>query len=260
MLYELVGNEKSKKQILILMKKKSLNKKFRKLREDFTANVSHELKTPLTIIKGSVETLLKGALKNPEEAEHFVKIIAKHTDRLNILINDILSLSNIEQKIKKKNISPAKYKVYDLIEDALCLHSETIKEKYILVTIHCDKSTEITANKHLLELALSNLISNAEQYNHKNGFIKIKVEKVDREIQISITDSGIGIRQKHIPRLFERFYRVDKIKSRNIGGTGLGLSIVKQIVKAHKGSITVSSKLGEGSTFTIIIPEGKSDL
>jgi len=233
------------------MKKTKNNKKSV---EDFIANVSHELKTPLTIIKGSVETLLKGALNNADEAEHFIKIIAKHTDRLTILINDILSLSNIEEKIKKKEIFLTKHKVCKLIGDALCLHKEKIQEKNLTVTVDCNKNIEIVANKQLLELAISNIIDNAEKYNSKDGFIKIKAERLKDRILISITDSGIGIRQKHIPRLFKRFYRVDKIESRNIGGTGLGLSIVKQIVKAHRGLITVKSKLGKGSTFTIILP------
>ena len=241
---------------LITLNKSFLSKKFRKLRENFVANVSHELKTPLTVIKGAVETLLNGAMSNSEDAEHFVKVISKHTDRLSVLINDILNLSNIEQKINRHEIPFEKFNVAVLLEDLISLFSETISEKTIEVRFSCKDNIEMVANKQLIQLAVSNLIDNAIKYNTENGNVSLKAEKIDNRILISVKDSGIGIDQAHVPRLFERFYRVDKIKSRNIGGTGLGLAIVKQIVKAHKGMITVKTELNKGSTFFIILPAG----
>ena len=239
---------------LITIEKKSLNKRFRKLREDFVANVSHELKTPLTVIKGSVETLKKGALNNSAEAEHFVNIIAKHTDRLNGLINDILNLSNIEQKIKRRDITFAKCKVGVLIDEVVQMYKGRIQNAGYRLVVKCDFDIDIVVNKRLIEMALSNLVDNAIKYNRKNGIIKICAFNIGESIQIDIKDSGIGIQQKHIPRLFERFYRIDKLKSRSIGGTGLGLSIVKQITNLHNGLITVKSDIDKGSTFTIILP------
>ena len=238
---------------IIIISKQSLSKRFRKLREDFVANVSHELKTPLTVVKGAVETLLNGALNNHEDAEHFVRVISKHTNRLHSLISDILNLSDIEQKLKKKYILFEKCNANTLIEDLLGTYNERIENSGLMLTVECKENVILFVNKHLIELAVSNLIDNAIKYNKKGGLIRIKIEKSENQISIGVKDSGIGIEQKNISRLFERFYRVDKIKSRNIGGTGLGLSIVKQIVKAHKGVITVKSEVGVGSTFTIIL-------
>jgi two-component system, OmpR family, phosphate regulon sensor histidine kinase PhoR len=239
---------------IIVISKQSLSKRFRKLREDFVANVSHELKTPLTVVKGAIETLLDGALDNKEDALHFVKIISKHTERLHTLISDILNLSGVEQKLKKKDILLERCSANILIKDVVMMYQGKIKDNRIKLAVNYNEDVELYANKQLIELAVSNLVDNAIKYNKKDGLIRIKVEKLEKSISISVKDSGIGIEQKNIPRLFERFFRVDKIKSRNVGGTGLGLSIVKQIVKAHKGLITVKSEIGSGSNFTIILP------
>lgn len=240
---------------IIRIKKQSLGKKFRKLREGFVANVSHELKTPLTVVKGSVETLLNGALHNREDAEHFLKVISKHTDRLHTLINDILNLSSIEKNLEKKDLELEKYNIKKLIDNVIAMYRNAIEEKGIELVVNCMDEVEINVNVQLIELAISNLVDNAVKYNRQeNGFIRIKVETLDEKVLISVKDSGIGIEKEYIPRLFERFFRVDKIKSRRIGGTGLGLSIVKQIVKAHKGLITIKSEPQIGSNFTIALP------
>jgi two-component system phosphate regulon sensor histidine kinase PhoR len=241
---------------LITIAKSPISKKFRRLREDFVANVSHELKTPLTVIKGAVETLLEGAIANPEDAEHFIQAIAKHTDRLSTLINDILSLSSTEQKVDRHEIAFEEFNVRDILEDEIALFKGTIDERQLELRLDCG-NIKMKGNRQLIGQAVSNLIDNAIKYNKENGYIHIKAEEVDKTVLISIKDSGIGIHQANVPRLFERFYRVDKIKSRNIGGTGLGLSIVKQIVKAHNGLITVKSEPDKGSTFIIILPSGK---
>jgi two-component system, OmpR family, phosphate regulon sensor histidine kinase PhoR len=242
---------------IIIVSKQSLSKKFRKLREDFVANVSHELKTPLTVVKGAVETLLNGALDNRDDAEHFVKTIYRHTERLNSLISDILNLSSVEQKLKVRDIAFEKCEASLFIENLLKMYKDRIDDLEINLTVKCNEDITLYVNEQLLELAVSNLIDNAIKYNKRGGFIRIKVEKFEKSISIGVKDSGIGIAQENIPRLFERFFRVDKIKSRNIGGTGLGLSIVKQIVKAHKGIITIKSEIGIGSNFTIILPVEK---
>ena len=239
---------------IIVITKQSLSKRFRKLREDFVANVSHELKTPLTVVKGAVETLQNGALDDRKDAEHFIKIISKHTERLHTLISDILNLSGIEQKLKKKDVSMEMFSIETLIEDVITMYQGKIDANGITLEVNFANNIELNANKQLIELAVSNLLDNAIKYNKENGYIRIKVERLEKSILISVKDSGIGIEQKNISRLFERFFRVDKIKSRNIGGTGLGLSIVKQIVKAHKGLISVKSELDSGSNFTIILP------
>ena len=239
---------------LIFITRESTNKKFKKLREDFVTNVSHELKTPLTVIKGSVETLINGALENHNEASYFINAIAKHTERLENLINDILNLSSIEQTIKKENISFSDCKISDIVNSAIFLHETKIKEKNINFDVIYDEDFMLPVNIKLFELAISNLIDNAIKYNVQDGKITLNANKTKDKIFISIEDTGIGISPKHIPRLFERFYRVDKEKSRNIGGTGLGLSIVKQVIKVHGGTINVKSNIDEGTTFTIVIP------
>ena len=248
-----IDDEKSSGRV-ITIDQVSLNKKFRKLREDFVANVSHELKTPITVIKGAVETLLNGALNRRNDAEHFVNIVSKHTDRLQTLINDILNLSGIEQKLKKKKVEFSLCRVCEIIDDVVFLYKDKTENNGISISVNCLENVEFKGNKQLIELAVSNLVDNAIKYNRPNGYIRIKVEQIGQKLLISVKDSGIGIDHKNLPRLFERFYRVDKIKSRNIGGTGLGLSIVKQIVRVHKGLITIKSEPGVGSNFTIALP------
>lgn len=250
-IYNKIGR---KDGMLILIKREFPEKKFSKLREDFVANVSHELKTPLTVIKGAVETLQNGGIDDRDEAEHFVNVIKKHSDRLSALINDILSLSSIEQKLKRKNVSFSQFSLKEMVDDVLVFFEEKFQENSIDVTVETQDDISLTGNKILLEQAVSNLVDNAIKYSDVGSKIIIRAEKINNKILISVKDYGIGIRQDDIQRLFERFYRVDKVKSRNLGGTGLGLSIVKQIVKVHKGNITVKSKPDSGSTFTLILP------
>jgi len=224
------------------------------MRRDFVANVSHEIKTPLTAIKGFVETLYHGKVETEAETTRFLEIIQKHVDRLNSIIEDLLTLSKIEQEDEEKTITLQMGKISDVIQAAAQICRPKAEEKNIQIDIL--KHDEISAkfDPSLLEQAVVNLLDNAIKYSDPESAIEIKAVKIDFEILISVEDHGSGIAQKHLPRLFERFYRVDKARSRQLGGTGLGLAIVKHIAQAHGGRVSVKSTLGKGSIFTIHLP------
>ena len=228
-------------------------KELQDMRKNFVANVSHELKTPLTAIKGAVETLIDGAKDSPENADKFLKIIKKHCDRLGNLINDTMSLSRIEQE-SEDEIAKERLRLIDVINVALDICQEQAEQKKIRCNVDCKESHEVEGNAQMLEQLMVNLIDNALKFSPENDEIIIKVKSNSHFKSISITDHGPGIAQKHIPHLFERFYRVDKGRSRRDGGTGLGLAIVKHIVKFHNGSVSVDSCPGEYTTFTITVP------
>jgi len=228
-----------------------------KMRQDFVANVSHEIKTPLTAIKGFVETLQSGAKDHPDEASRFISIIAKHADRLEAIISDLLQLSRIEKENEARQIQFSEGPLRNILKSSIQICQAKAEGKKIDLALSCDDALSATVNAALLEQALINLIDNAIKYSGEEGRIVVKAEKGAEELSISIQDNGIGISKTHLPRLFERFYRVDKARSREQGGTGLGLAIVKHIVKAHGGHVTVESERGKGSTFTIHLPLAK---
>ncbi|MEX1328660.1 MAG: two-component system histidine kinase PnpS [Desulfobacterales bacterium] len=225
------------------------------MRRDFVANVSHEIKTPLTAIKGFVETLRLGDVDKPEESERFLGIIQKHVDRLSFIVEDLLSLSRIEQEDERKAIQIEKAKILDVFKSAIQICRSKAEEKKIGIHPICEAQLTSWFDSSLLEQAVVNLLDNAIKYSEPNSTIHLKANLKDAEVKIIVEDRGIGIAKKHLPRLFERFYRVDKARSRNLGGTGLGLAIVKHIAQAHGGNVTVESTLGEGSVFTIHLPE-----
>jgi len=225
------------------------------MRRDFVANVSHEIKTPLTAIKGFVETLRLGEVDKPEESERFLGIIQKHVDRLSFIVEDLLSLSRIEQEDERKAIQIEKGKILDVFQSAIQICRSKAEEKKIKINLICNEQLNSSFDSSLLEQAVVNLLDNAIKYSEPNSTIHLKANLKDSEVKIIVEDRGIGIAKKHLPRLFERFYRVDKARSRNLGGTGLGLAIVKHIAQAHGGNVTVESTLGEGSMFTIHLPE-----
>jgi two-component system, OmpR family, phosphate regulon sensor histidine kinase PhoR len=224
------------------------------VRRDFVANVSHELKTPITSIKGFVETLLDGALKNPEDAERFLRIVARQTDRLNAIIEDILTLSRVEDQAAKSRIQLERGRIADILKSAVQLCELSAKAKNIAVKLDCDPSMTLPINAPLLEQAVVNLIDNAIKYSDAGGEITVTARGEGAEAVIAVQDRGCGIGEEHLPRIFERFYRVDKARSRTLGGTGLGLAIVKHIVLAHGGTVRVESAPGRGSTFFIRLP------
>jgi len=223
-------------------------KELEKIREDFVANVSHELRTPLTTIKGYAETLLEGALKE-EVAFQFVQVIKRHTDRLTKIVEDLLMLSKIESRefrLKREIISLSGF-----IDDVIDFVKEPAEKKKISISRNeIPSSLSVEADRNYLEQVLINLLDNAIKYTPEGGKIMISaIEKDAGEIEFSIEDNGIGIPKEDIPRIFERFYRVDKGRSQELGGTGLGLSIVKHLVQAQGGRVWVESQLGKGSTF-----------
>jgi two-component system phosphate regulon sensor histidine kinase PhoR len=228
-------------------------KELEKIRQDFVANVSHELRTPLTTIKGYTETLLEGAMKE-EVAPQFLQVIQKHTDRLAKIVEDLLTLSKIESKeflLKKEKLY-----LSELIDDVLDFVKEGAKKKKISIdAVHISSSFIIEGDRNILEQILINLLDNAIKYGREGGKITISANQKDqKEIEVSVRDNGIGIPQEDLPRIFERFYRVDKGRSQELGGTGLGLSIVKHLISAHGGRVWAESQLGEGSTFYFTLP------
>ena len=230
------------------------------VRQDFVANVSHELKTPIATIKGFVETLLDGAINEPDDNKRFLSIVAKQADRLEAIIEDLLALSRIEQSEEAGALPLEPTTIADLLATACSDCMPRAMEQGITMNINCDENLIASVNAPLLEQAVVNLIENAVKYSgtHQPISISASLEKVapeDKdELTISVADHGCGIHSEHLPRLFERFYRVDKGRSRQAGGTGLGLSIVKHIVLAHGGTISVDSRPNEGSSFCLRIP------
>ncbi len=237
---------------LIVMRDITRLRHLETVRSDFVANVSHELKTPITAIKGFVETLLSEDLKHSEDSLRFLEIINQQTNRLDAIINDLLALSRLEQRdgeIIKRDES-----LYALLENAVSLCELQIKPQSSRVIVDCSDKIIVSVNAALFEQAVVNLITNALKYSESGKTVCVSAEECVDATIIRVTDEGFGIEERHLERLFERFYRVDTARSRKLGGTGLGLSIVKHIVQAHNGIITVSSELGVGSTFVISIP------
>ncbi|MDP4180062.1 MAG: ATP-binding protein [Bacillota bacterium] len=227
-------------------------KKLEQIRTEFVSNVTHELKTPLTSIRGFIETLKSGAIDDKSVAVKFLDIIDIESERLSVLINDILQLSEIENKLKDSDIASHNIKnilneIYDILEGVAA-------KKGVKLHFETEDSLSINANRNRIKQMLINLIDNAIKYNYENGSVNIKVYKEEGKIVFNIKDSGIGIAEEHMPRIFERFYRIDKGRSRNMGGTGLGLSIVKHIVNLYNGNIRVSSRPGYGTEFVIQLP------
>jgi two-component system phosphate regulon sensor histidine kinase PhoR len=224
------------------------------VRRDFVANVSHELKTPIASIKGFVETLLDGAADNPTDARRFLQIVARQADRLAAIIEDLLALSRIEQSEGADNL-PVEPAAIGGVFAAVATDCEPrAAERSITLEPRCDPVLVAEVNAPLLEQALINLVDNAIKYSDDGRTVWMEAEPVGDTLEIRIRDEGCGIEAEHLPRLFERFYRVDRARSRKLGGTGLGLSIVKHIVQAHRGTIGVQSQPGVGTTFTMRLP------
>lgn len=225
------------------------------LKKDFVANVSHELKTPITSIKGFVETLREGNFEDGETTKKFLKIISRNAERLNAIIEDLLMLSRLEQENFQDKLQLDNVNIRSVIEAALSGFEFKAKEKNIIVEIECEDNLTLNINNSLIENALENLIDNAIKYSGQNCKVLIKTSYEGDNFVLSVQDEAGGIPAENIPRLFERFYRVDKARSRDAGGTGLGLAIVKHIAQVHRGFAQVKSELGKGSTFSIVIPK-----
>jgi len=241
--------------ILVVLNDVTRLRRLENMRKEFVSNVSHEIKTPLTAIKGFVETLSQGAMENPGETRRFLNIIEKHVNRLVALIEDLMHLSVIEQKDKSEGITLEKGLIRSVIKTAIQICQAKAEAKKIKINLICPEDISAGIDPPLLEQAAVNLLDNAIKYSEAGGLIQIEAITTDTEVSINFKDYGIGIPKEHLPRLFERFYRVDKARSRKLGGTGLGLAIVKHIVQTHGGYVTVESNPGEGSNFVIHLPK-----
>jgi two-component system phosphate regulon sensor histidine kinase PhoR len=226
------------------------NKKAEQIRKDFVANVTHELKTPLTSISGFVETLQDGAAEDPEIRAKFLDIITIEAARLKRLIEDILIISDIENK--REFNTDSDINVRASIEEILASMEPIIEAKQVKVLTYYAYEIYIGGNPDRFKQLMVNLIENAVKYSHDGGTVSITAERKEGKVYISVKDEGIGIPEESLPRIFERFYRVDKSRSQKVGGTGLGLAIVKHIASLFEAEIKVESKPGKGSEFTVI--------
>jgi len=231
-------------------------KRLEAVRRDFVANVSHELKTPVTSIKGFAETLEDGALDDPAAARRFVRIIAGQADRLNSIIEDLLALSTLEQSGDSPLLQLEEADLCDVVAVALEVCGPKAEAKSIELREDCPGRLLARVSPPLLEQAVVNLIDNAVKYSADGSIVVVTLEERGDEVVVSVTDEGQGVAREHLPRLFERFYRVDKARSRDLGGTGLGLAIVKHVAQIHGGRVSVDSLIGRGSTFRIHLPRG----
>ncbi|MFP7299530.1 two-component system histidine kinase PnpS [Neobacillus niacini] len=246
----IIGINNAWKGVLLVFHDITEIKKLEQMRKDFVANVSHELKTPVTSIKGFSETLIDGAMHNQDTLEAFLSIINKESNRMQSLIQDLLDFSKIEQQEFKLNIQG--FDLYELIKEVITMLNKRAKSKDIRLELEFNREELYIQGDHdRLKQVFINIISNAILYTPPRGSVTVTLFDYEKKVKVHIKDTGVGIKQEEIPRIFERFYRVDRARSRDSGGTGLGLAIVKHLVEAHHGNISVKSAPGEGSEFII---------
>ena len=227
-------------------------KKLERVRSEFLGNVSHELRTPIFAIQGMLETLLAGALNDKEVRRNFVERALANAQRLNELIGDLIEISRIESG--EMRMSFRRFPLRELLEQSAAEMAPAAAQKDVQVDVStADQTLEVLADRDRIKQVIINLIDNAIKYNRPGGRVIISCERIDGEVAIEVQDTGIGIPEEHLPRIFERFYRVDKQRSRDAGGTGLGLAIVKHIVEAHGSSVSVRSTPNEGTTFSFTL-------
>lgn len=240
--------------IIVVLQDITKQKKLDDMRKEFVANVSHELRTPLTTVKSYAETLLDGAMEEPEIAKEFLEIIDSEADRMALLVTDLLQLSRFDTKQFELKLSPI------MINEFLtnCWQQHKIlaeKKNHTYIYEPAEENLELNIDADRVSQVLSNVITNAIKYSPENSTITIYTQNTDKYFKIIVKDNGLGIPKEDIPRIFERFYRVDKARSRAMGGTGLGLAISKEIMELHKGSIAVESEYGKGTIMTLSLPK-----
>lgn len=229
-------------------------KQLDRVRTDFVANVSHELKTPLTLIKGYIETLQSKAINDKEKTDKFISIIKEHSDRLGYTIDDLLSLSELE--LSKDCVNRTKLDLKEVIDEISLGFGQALAEKKHSLTVRTQGDDfSIQADRNKIEQAFVNLIDNSIKYTKESGRIEVLLREEGQTVCVTVQDNGIGIPKEHRDRVFERFYRVDKARSRELGGTGLGLSIVKHIVLAHNGKIAIESEPNKGTKVSVTFPK-----
>ncbi len=249
----------SHRGVLVILHDITGLERLERVRRDFVANVSHEMRTPLTAIRGYAETLLSGALSDDENNRRFVEVIQAHAIRLNNIASDLLTLSDLESG--RRDVEPGPVSVEDAVNTALLTVEAEARIRGVHLVRGSVRDAIITGHALRLEQALVNLLDNAVKFNKPGGEARIDAGPGgDGRIVITISDTGRGIPSDELPRIFERFYRVDKARSREVGGTGLGLSIVRHVVERMEGIIKVESRFGKGTTFTISFPSGSNSL
>jgi len=245
--------------VLIFLTDVTQLRRLESIRTDFAANVSHELRTPITNIKGYVETLLESDIKDPEQTRHFLTTVQRNADRLNSIIEDMLALTRLDRLDGKSDLTTGPTAIAEVIANAVAALSPEAERKAISLEARAPQDLKASINARLIEQAISNLVANAIQYSPSATRVTVRAWRASGQagggLVITVEDEGPGISPEHIPRLFERFYRVDKARSRRQGGTGLGLAIVKHIALVHGGRVEVESELGAGSTFRIVLPQ-----
>jgi len=249
----LLDSDNSVIGVLAVLNDITETRKLENVRKEFVANVSHELKTPITAIRGSIETLRSGALEDPDKTAQFLDILGRNAERLGSIIDDLLALSAVEQQAETSQVEIKDSAVYEILKSAASNCILAANKNGVELAIDCDESLRAKLNPPLIEQAVMNLLDNAIKFA-PNTKVTLSAEQAGGELVIRVTDTGSGIPTEHLPRLFERFYRVDKARSRKQGGTGLGLAIVKHIAQAHQGRVEVESEVGKGSVFTIYLP------
>ncbi len=238
---------------LIVVRDMTRVRQLENIRRDFVANVSHELRTPITSIKGFAETLLEGAMHEPEMLRKFLGIIAKQAERLHAIFNDLLTLSRLEAGSQDEAIDMASLSLKGLVGEVVESCARQATSKNTMVSIDVADNLHVVVNPSLVQQALVNLVDNAIKYSDGGSSVSVTAERMGEYIRCDVTDTGPGIDAAHLPRLFERFYRVDQGRSRQMGGTGLGLAIVKHIAQVHGGRVEVQSEVGKGSVFSLYL-------
>jgi two-component system phosphate regulon sensor histidine kinase PhoR len=221
----------------------------------FVANVSHELRTPLAAIAGAAETLSEGALHDPEAGPKFLDTITRHADRLKALVDDLLTLSRLESSPESIDRVPVDFA--HVVRQSCDAVAGRARDAGLALEVHADFAVRVLGDPEALRRLVDNLVVNAVTYTPSGGWVKVSLAAEGGRAVLTVADSGIGIPPEHIERIFERFFRVDKARSRAKGGTGLGLAIVKHAVNLHGGQVAVDSRPGAGSTFTVSIPVSK---
>lgn len=239
--------------VICILEDVTSRRRLERIRRDFVANVSHELRTPVANMRAVVDALLAGAALEPEAAERFTRDLDRESMRLADIIEDLLVLSRLESA--KREPGPDSFAIVEVLEEIVAEKAELAQSNEVELTVAGDKDgVAIRGNRKLIKTACTNLVDNAIKYNRPGGTVVLSVETMDDAIAITVSDTGIGIPASEQRKIFERFYRVDKARSRETGGTGLGLSIVKHAAEFHGGKVRLESTLGEGSTFSIELP------
>jgi two-component system phosphate regulon sensor histidine kinase PhoR len=240
--------------LLVVVHDMTQIRRLERVRSEFITNVSHELRTPLSSIKASAETLHNGALADLEIARRFVGTIVKQSDHMMALIDDIFSLARVEKDSKSLSVEKKSCRIAEILESAVGTCRHFARQRDIRFNVSCDEGLTAMVNPLLIQQAVVNLIDNALKYSDSGSEVRIVAEAAADGLTIKVSDDGCGIDQVHLPRIFERFYRVDKARSRELGGTGLGLAIVKHITLAHGGTVGAESEVDRGSTFCMCLP------